>query len=294
MQSMGVALTFNSVNNLSNHYQERLSELACKALTPLLENYKNKISHVIAATTCPDTLAPTLGQRIAQRFNHLLSDGPVYDLVQGCAGGVSALALGSQLSQCNKSNVLVILADSARQAVSSSNPLRNYLSNGAFGCLISWENSDKGLIHYKTKQYKGLTDIVSVRLGHETNKAIIERPQEVQRDPLEELGLHMDNTLGAGLFMEAQSFYKAFLKECPSRPNLMVFHQANPRIIEKLKSVFRHEVDEFVDVAAETGNCGTASVGVALDMIKTRVEGKKIFLCSFGTGGVISAGLWQL
>jgi len=290
---MGIAISLNSVCNLSNQYQLSLSEMAIEVIKPLLKSYSKKISHLVVATTCPDTLAPTLGQRITQHFDNLLSESPVYDLVQGCAGGVSALGLGSHLSNCNKSNVLVVLADSARQSVSASNPLRNYLSNGAFACLMSYENSNKNLIHYKTKQYKELTDIVSVKLGHAAHKTIIERPLAVQSDPMEELGLHMDNTLAAGLFIQAKSFYKDFLKECSSKPDIMVFHQANPRIIEKLSKIFSSEVEEFVDVAHETGNCGTASVGVALYKIKDRIKNKKVFLCSFGTGGVISAGLWQ-
>ena len=50
---------------------------------------------------------------------------------------------------------------------------------------------------------------------------------------------------------------------------------------------------KFINVSKITGNCGVASVGVALDMIKKDIDNRKLMLCSFGTGGVITAGLWQ-
>ncbi len=73
----------------------------------------------------------------------------------------------------------------------------------------------------------------------------------------------------------------------------MILHQVNPLILKHLKSVFKRYQIEFIDVSALTGNCGAASVGIALTLIRDRIENKKVFLCSFGTGGVITAGLWQ-
>jgi 3-oxoacyl-[acyl-carrier-protein] synthase III len=70
-------------------------------------------------------------------------------------------------------------------------------------------------------------------------------------------------------------------------------HQVNPEILKHLRSVFAKYDIEFVDGSDLTGNCGAASVGIALHHVKNMMKGKKILLCSFGTGGVITAGLWQ-
>jgi len=46
-------------------------------------------------------------------------------------------------------------------------------------------------------------------------------------------------------------------------------------------------------MAKQTGNCGCATTGIVLNAIKDEIENKKLMLCSFGTGGVITAALWQ-
>jgi 3-oxoacyl-[acyl-carrier-protein] synthase III len=73
----------------------------------------------------------------------------------------------------------------------------------------------------------------------------------------------------------------------------MVFHQVNPDILSMLEKKFSSTSMEFINLSERIGNCGAASFGIALDHVKGTLPGKKVFLCSFGTGGVISAGLWQ-
>jgi 3-oxoacyl-[acyl-carrier-protein] synthase III len=292
---MGVSIKYmSSVYNKSDSYENSVTQLAFESLSAILNNGTSKnISALITATTCPDTLAPSLGHKIGEKFQALPVNCQIYDLVQGCAGGITALALGYNIARLNLTNVAVVLADSARQAVSKKNSLRTHLSNGAFSCIIQPDDSNKGLVHYKTMQFKNLVDIVNVKLGHQTNIEINKRPKAILADPLKELGLYMDNFQGLKMLMEAENFYEEFIRECKVNPDIIVFHQVNPRILRKLESIFDSKADEFVNLATDIGNCGVASFGVALDKIKDRVENKKIFLCSFGTGGIISAVLWQ-
>jgi hypothetical protein len=60
-----------------------------------------------------------------------------------------------------------------------------------------------------------------------------------------------------------------------------------------LQEVFRPYPVHFINEAEVTGNCGASTTGVVLYRIREKLEGKKIMICSFGTGGVITAGLWQ-
>ena len=90
----------------------------------------------------------------------------------------------------------------------------------------------------------------------------------------------------------AEEFYIDFVKEATT-PDVMILHQVNPIILRHLESVFKKYKFEFVNVSESTGNCGVASVGIALNSVKDTIQGKKVLLCSFGTGGVITAGLWQ-
>jgi 3-oxoacyl-[acyl-carrier-protein] synthase III len=283
-----------SIFNRLDGYSDTVVSLATQALSPILMNGAPKhFGNIIVATTCPDTLAPTLGQAINQHFYPRFADSHVLDLVQGCAGGVSAMVLASQLSEFTKTNVAVVLADAARQCVSNENNLRKFFGNGAFACVVQYEEGPQRLIHHKTKQYENLSELVTVKLGHSTHFEILHKQKKVLHHPLDHLGLHMNPMLAVKLLRHAEEFYLEFLMECKSDPDIMVFHQVNPEILDFLQNVFSVHVKQFVNEAKAIGNCGSASFAIALDQIKDQLPGKKVFMCSFGTGGVISAGLWQ-
>jgi 3-oxoacyl-[acyl-carrier-protein] synthase III len=292
---MGIRIThMNSVHNRLNSYSDTVINLATRALSPILQNGAPKtFSHVVVATTCPDMLAPTLGQTLNQFFYPRFANCHVLDLVQGCAGGVSAMVLASQLTELTRSNVAVVLADAARQSVSDKNKIRQFFGNGAFACTIEFEEGPRKLIHQKTKQYENLSELVTVKLGHRAHREILNKQKEVLQNPLENLGLSMNPILALKLLRHAEEFYSEFLSECNVTPDVMVFHQVNPDILRSLQSTFEGKVSQFVNLSDSIGNCGAASFAIALDAIKGELGGKKVFLCSFGTGGVISAGLWQ-
>jgi 3-oxoacyl-[acyl-carrier-protein] synthase III len=267
--------------------------LAEKSIQSLIESgLPGNISHLIVATTCPDSIAPSLGQTINEKFSDFLSDCHTIDIVQGCAGGVTAMILGSELSELNKSTVMVVCADAARKSTSRSSRLNKTFGNGSFACLISYEDSPKGLVHKKSKQFKGLAEVVSVNLGHDADRIIMKESKDMATDPRKHLGLSMKNNLAIKLMRNAENFYLSFVKESGA-PDVMILHQVNPLILRHLAAVFKKYNLEFINIADITGNCGVASVGIALDTIKETIQGRKVLLCSFGTGGVISAGLWK-
>ena len=217
--------------------------LAEKPIRSLIESgLPDNLSHLIVATTCPDRIAPSLGQTII----------------------------------------------AARKSTSRSSRLNKTFGNGSFACLISYEDSEKGLIHKKSKQFKGLSEVVTVNLGHDADHFIIKEWKDMVTDPWKHLGL----SLALKLMRKAEDFYLSFIKESGD-PDIMILHQVNPLILRHLASVFKKYNLDFINISQISGNCGVASVGIALDTIKESIQGKKVFLCSFGTGGVISAGLWK-
>jgi 3-oxoacyl-[acyl-carrier-protein] synthase III len=266
--------------------------LAERALRPLVEaGLPEDLSHLVVATTCPDSLAPSLGQQLNELFAPAFSRCHSLDVVQGCAGGVSALILGSQLSALHNSPVMVVVADAARKAVAADSPIRQNFGNGSFACLLTG-TTGKGLLHSRSRHYQGLTEVVTVKAGHDADVIIKSGLPELATDPRKHLGLAMNNNLALQLIREAEEFYLAFVHESV-QPDVMILHQVNPLILAHLRTVFSNYPLEFIDVSARTGNCGAASIGIAFDLVKEEMKGKKVLLCSFGTGGVITAGLWQ-
>lgn len=267
--------------------------LAEHSITALLsQGLPANISHLIVATTCPDMLSPSLGQMVNEKFTAVFSGSHTIDVVQGCAGGVSAMILGSQLAELNRSSVVVVQADAAQKATSRSKGIHRIFGNGSFACLLSYNDVNKRLLHYKSRQYEGLSEVVTVRLGHDADKIIMNHKADLAHDPRKHLGLAMNNSLALQLIRHAESFYTEFVKES-TQPDVMILHQVNPDILKHLRSVFARYRVEFIDGSAVTGNCGAASTGIALHHNRDRITGRKILLCSFGTGGVITAGLWQ-
>jgi 3-oxoacyl-[acyl-carrier-protein] synthase III len=214
------------------------------------------------------------------------------DIVQGCGGGVSSMILASQLAELNKSHTLVIAADAAQKATSVSSDVFHVFKNGAFGCTISYTEDQKGLIHYKTCQYKDLFEVVTIRLGQDTVDMIQNNMEDFRTDPRKWLGLRMDNRLALKLMQKAERFYLEFIEKT-GHPDILILHQVNVPIIDHLQRVFEKYPVRFINRADETGNCGCATAGIVLDSIKDEIENKKVMICSFGTGGMIIAGLWQ-
>lgn len=272
---------------------KQVLHLAEKSIGSLIQTgLPDNLSHLIVATTCPDSIAPSLGQTIIEKYSDVLSDCHAIDIVQGCAGGVTAMILGSELAELNRSTVMVVCADAARKSTSRSSRLNKTFGNGSFACLVSYEDSQKGLIHKKSKQFKGLSEVVSVSLGHDADRIIMNEWKDMITDPRKHLGLSMKNNLAIKLMRNAENFYLSFVSKSGA-PDIMILHQVNPLILRHLASVFKKYNLDFINVSNQTGNCGVASVGIALDTIKDSIHGKKVLLCSFGTGGVISAGLWK-
>ena len=265
--------------------------LAEKSVTAILTNQED-ISHLVVATTCPDMLSPSLGQMLIEKFHAHFPHTHTIDIVQGCAGGVTAMVLGSQLSALNNSSVVVVQADAARKATSRTKAIHKIFGNGSFACMIKPGPSHTGLLHYKSRQYQDLSEVVTIRMGHDADEVIVEKQNELISDPRKFLGLSMNTTLALRLLKHAEKFYVDFVKESTA-PDVMILHQVNPVIMKHLQCVFAKYKTEFIDYSALTGNCGAASVGIAFNQVKDTLTGKKIFLCGFGTGGVITAGLWQ-
>lgn len=288
---MGIFIdSMTSTFNRSDGYHLSVLSLASETLSTLIDG-KQEWRQLFVATTCPDMLAPSLGQQLLDHFN--LSDIHAVDLVQGCTGGLNALVLASHACEVSKAPVAVVLADAARQAVAASNELRKQFGNGSFACVLKPTSDQRKLIHHKTKQYKDLSGVVKVRLGHSAHHALTTEPERVVNNPLDELGLTMNKQLAAKLLLKAESFFTDFINECHIHPDVMIFHQVNPGILKLLRKQFADRVELFVDEAEVIGNCGAASFAIAMHRAAKKLEGKKVFLCSFGTGGVINAALYQ-
>ena len=294
---MGICITdmFSSQGNMETgddlNRKNTVFRLASEALIHVM-NKELKYSNLLAATSCPDAIAPSLGQCINQQYNSVLSNADTIDIVQGCTGGVTALILASQLSEHNESNVLIVTADAAQKATSPKSEVYKVFRNGVFACRVSFVNDHRKLIHHQTIHYKDLYNVVTIGLGHDADEIITKNIDDIANDSRKYLGLKLDNYLAIKLMKQAEGFYLDFISKT-GHPDILILHQVNELIIDHLEKVFEKYPVRFINQARETGNCGCATTGIVLDNLKTQIENKKVMVCSFGTGGAITAGLWQ-
>lgn len=164
--------------------------------------------------------------------------------------------------------------------------------NGVFGCRVSFVDDHRKLIHHQTKHYKDLYNVVTIGLGHDADEIITNNIDNIATDSRKYLGLKLDNSLAIKLMKQAEGFYLDFISKT-GHPDLLILHQVNEIIIDHLEKVFEKYPVRFINQARATGNCGCATTGIVLDNLKNEIENKKVMVCSFGTGGAITAGLWQ-
>lgn len=252
----------------------------------------NQFAHFLITTTCPDSLAPSLGQALADKYNKELGDAQIIDMVQGCAGGVSSMILASQLAQISQKPILLVNADAAKKATSKTSKIHSIFGNGAFACVVENNGVAGEFIHSKSHQYKGLSDVVTVKLGHDSDELIMTK-NDIQTDPRKHLGLQMNQMMALRLLRKAEDFFNEFVSES-EMPDALLLHQVNPEILKKLEKLFSKYDLKFINVADKIGNCGSATTGLAFHMEIEQLKGKKVMICSFGTGGIITAGMWQL
>jgi 3-oxoacyl-[acyl-carrier-protein] synthase III len=265
--------------------------LATHALKQVIDEEIN-YSNLLAATSCPDSIAPSLAQCIIQEYSSVLSNVDSIDIVQGCTGGVSALILASQLSEHNKSNVLLVTADAAQKATSSSSEVYKVFKDGVFACCVSFADDHRKLIHHQTTHYKDLHNVVTIKLGHDADEIIADNIKDIASDSRKYLGLQLNNSMAVKLMKQAEGFYLDFISKT-GHPDILILHQVNELIIDHLEKVFAKYPVRFINQAKATGNCGCATTGIVLNNLEEEIKNKKVMVCSFGTGGAITAGLWQ-
>jgi len=282
-----------------------VTAIAKNLLDRLLEqevqvNPRLEFTHFFVVTSCPETLSPSLGQTLQAAFPKVLSRVPTHDFVQGCAGSVTNLSLAAELAQLKSGRILFLAVEAASEAVSERSELYPGFSDGGFACVIdATQGGAMRLLKSATIQYPEVRDTVLVELGHRSRQKIHDQLARndfdlhaALRQVEDALGLKFDRRKALKLASHAGGFATEFFAD-QEEPEFLILHQVNPRILEDVRAKVFARYPGFIDESAEVGNCGVASVGVVLSKNWTQVQGKRVFLCSFGTGGVISGSYWQ-
>ena len=238
---------------------ESASDLAYKASLKALENAgvdKTELDMIIAATSAPDHLYPSLGCEVHGKLG--LDNGiPAFDATAACTGFVYALGIARsfiQTGQCK--NILVVGADVNSRVLDWNDRATCVLfGDGAGAVILQVTEEDKGILNCKMHsdgQYGPLLDTsggVSLNQksglihmeGREIFKLAVNKMSDCVFENLQECGLTADDI------------------------SLLVPHQANKRIIDGVGRKLGLPAEKVILTVQDHANTSAASVPLALD-----------------------------
>jgi 3-oxoacyl-[acyl-carrier-protein] synthase-3 len=276
------------------------SDLVTAALRPLVDHAYGGVDALLVATVTPDHPSPATAPLVAHHLG--LTPIPAFDLSAACAGGVYALDLAARLVTTHDRHVLVGAGECRFRTLDRAPPgVRVLFGDGAGALLVSRADASPTS---DTRLRVVATSLSADGAGH----AAIRVPAGGSRQPTTaatvEAGLHalaMED--GAHVFFKAVDGFTTlgadFLTALGLKPDdidLVVPHQPNLRILERVARRLRIPLDRFQLEVPHIGNIGGASALIALDRAirSGRVtRGARILLLTAGAGYTGAAALLE-
>jgi len=275
---------------------EATSDLAYQAALRCLDQAgadANDIDLVLVATLTPDSPMPSTACLLQNRLAK--SSAPAMDMNAACAGFMYALITGMQFvrSGCSK-RVLVVGADIMSRVVDPADEKTFPLFGDGAGAVLLGAGDDQ-------------QGAVSFTLGADGEGAkLLHIPGGGSRTPIcssevaSQRFIQMD---GRAVFKWAVRMLSDSVRSVMEHAkltaedlDLVVFHQANIRIIDSALNDLGIDRDKVILNLDRYGNTSAASMPLALDEAfrEGRIKpGNRVLLCGFGAGLAWGAGILQ-
>lgn len=269
---------------------ESTSTLATKAARNALDFAKvspNDIDLIVVGTTTGDYTFPATACVVQKNLN-ITNGCPAFDVSAACSGFIYALDIADSFVRTGKArNALVIGADSFSKILDWNDRSSCVLFGDGAGAVVlkAEENTDKGIQYCKTYSDGSYADFlvtsggvattqsagVVTMKGREVFKFAVEKFCDSFRELLENNSLTIDDI------------------------DLVVPHQANVRIINKLIDVLKIDSKKVVVTIDKHSNTSAATIPLALNEIKDTIgTDKNIVLLSMGAGFTWGAALIKM
>lgn len=274
---------------------ETTSDLACEAAKRCLESAgvpPRDVDLVLVATVTPDFRAPSTAALVQGRLG---CPAPAMDVSAACSGFVYGLITAAQFVKNNASkNALVIGAESLSRTANIAD-VQTYplFGDGAGAVLLSRAEGDQaqdcGILGYELGAAGDQGHLITLP-GIDSRPPFDHDPKYVSMD-------------GRAVFKWAVQKIPALVAQVLHAAeltlddiDLVVFHQANRRIIEAAADALVLPTDKVFLNVERYGNTSAASIPLALD--EARRQGRiaadsRVLLCGFGAGLTWGATIFQ-
>jgi len=283
---------------------EATSDLLCHALRPLTEapdGSARPVDRLIVATVTPDHPSPGTAPLVAHRLG--LGGPPAYDLTAACAGAIFALDDAARAIATGDRRVLVGAAECRFRTLQGAPPGVRVLFGDGAGAL-----SVVGLGSATPPRYPPLRLVATALSSDGSGYDAIKVPaggSRMQTTP-ETIAsglnaLTMED--GAHVFFKAVDGFTSIAADFLAAAglsaadiDLVVPHQPNLRILERVSRRLRIPLERFQLEVPHIGNVGGASVLIALDraLRAGRIQpGQRVLLLTAGAGYTAGVALLQ-
>jgi 3-oxoacyl-[acyl-carrier-protein] synthase III len=275
---------------------ESASTMAIKAISEALDDAMidaDELQGVIVATFSGDYLYPNVASKICKELG--ITSCFAFDLQANCAGFQMGMAQARDRLSANPDSGPVAVVGVARQHPYLDPYDENtayYFSDAASATIMKHSNATGGLQESSFKTNGKSFEIVRLRGG---GSSFPLSGDITTHDPKAMFYEHA----GLGVWKEVMVEMPILIRKTIEQAgwqltdiDLVLFHQANLRLIEFLMSRLRLPLEQTVTNIAEIGNTADASLGTVLfDAARQGrlVPGTKVLLASVGAGFVYVA-----
>ena len=230
----------------------------------------NDIDMVIAATsTPPESAFPSLAARVQAECQ--IKMGPAFDISAACSGFNYALFTAEQfIATSQAKHILIVAADELSKLIDWKDRSTCVLFGDAATAVIVSQSEEQGILYSKIYANGKQAHILT---GDTKNKISMDGKQVFK------------NVLNVSLpaINEALAHCKLTLDDI----TFVIPHQANQRIMDKLKEKLNLKNSQLISIINKYGNTSAASIPLALDksLEKNKIKKNDILLMiGFGAG----------
>jgi len=274
---------------------EAASSMGHKALAEAIESSdidKDDISGVIVATFTGDYLYPSTALKLVQGLN--LKAGLAFDLMSNCAGMQTAIETARSLLISNPKMKIIAVVGIAKQSpfVDPNDENSAYFFGDAASVVLLQRDEEILESGFLPSYFKSNTknyDLVRLRVGGSSfpySQTLFEQDGKARYYEHTGLGVWKE------VVVELPKIIRAALEDLKwtiDDLDLILFHQANLRLIEYCMARLKVPMSKTLTNVSTIGNTAEASIGTVIyDAFHAGFFGKdkKILLASVGAGFV--------
>ena len=270
----------------TRHYAffENTSDLATKVGKQLLKTAKlapSEIDLIIVATITPDALTPSTAAIV--QANLQATKAFAYDLSAACAGFVFALSTATKFLQTGGYRRAMVIAAETNSKMMDFKDRTSavFFGDGAGGVIIEASDSQQFYLAEKLMTEGNAEVIHSGRVAPLTKLS-------ADNYPVTDAFYQDGRSVYKFVTTTVIEHLKGFLVENKVKSNdlaMVITHQANLRLIEKIAKALDLPLSKFATDVVEMGN--TSSAGIPLSLaraVRERNIKGKVLLCGFGAG----------